>query len=189
MRPSLLDRADLASVRAATREDGGPWGPVVACLTAPGVVQRDPADAEWPDRDRLVVGDRRAAEALAATLPAGGGPDWLDATGGHALALARGMAAASEADGGIFRAWCLLGEGAIGDGSTWEAASGATGGSLAVVALARRPAASRLRALFAAAGWRVARARSAEPAEVLGGLDRALLPGPPGALIAEWPER
>lgn len=187
MRPSLLDRVDLAAVGAAARVGAGPWATVVACLLAPGVVQHDPTDAQWPDRDRLVVGDPEAAGALEAGMVAGGhapGTAWFDATDGHALALARGMAAASELDGGIFRAWCLLGERGFGEGATWEAAVDAPCGSLVVVAVASPASAGRLGALLATGGWRVARARSHEPAELLGGLDQALLGDRPGALVA-----
>lgn len=191
MPTSLLDRADLAALRAASRRGTGPWATIVACLLAPGVVLRDPADAGWPDRDRLVVGDPAAGEALERGLAAAGHEPrtaWVDATGGYALALARGLAAASDLDGGIFRVWCLLGEGAFGDGPTWAAAADAPAGSLVLVTAAPAHGAARLARLLSTAGWRVGRARAGEPAEVLGGLDHALLGDRPGALVAAWTE-
>lgn len=180
MTRSLLDRADLVTIRRAARRYPGPFATVVACLVDGRLLQYDPDDPDWSDRDRLVAGDPDAERAAASALSATGATAdraLVTASPGVALALATGAALASGIDGGIFRVWCLLGSWAVSDGLVWEGARAAVAGetaSLSVVAVARANEAERIAALFAAAGWLVRRAAATDAIEMLGALDHTI---------------
>jgi transketolase len=207
---SLSDRADLASLRAAAARYEGRFATVAACLVAGGALEHDPDDPEWPDRDRLVVGDLAAAAALTAALAEAGhaqpGPTDPRPQGGTAPAPAAaglaplpawgalphavGLAAASRLDGGVFRTWCLLGPGAVDHGATWEAARTAAGARLdTLVALvaARSEAVAEALRVFDAAGWHVTSGRGDEPAELLGAFDLACAAAAPALVAAVTP--
>jgi len=111
------------------------------------ILQVDPSNPDWPDRDRFVLSKGHACAALYALLaecgffPSG----WLDtfyqngshlaghathtyvpgieiSTGslGHGLSIATGMALAAKRDGKRYRVFALLSDGECNEGSTWE---------------------------------------------------------------------
>lgn len=117
-----------------------------------GVLRHDPAQPDWPARDRLVLSKGHAAPALYAVLAAAGYLDPVElstlralgtrlqghvdmhripgieaSTGslGHGLALAHGMALGLRLDGSDARAYAILGDGECQEGEVWEAAMAA----------------------------------------------------------------
>jgi transketolase len=113
------------------------------------VMRHDPANPDWPDRDRFILSKGHAAPVLYAVMaecgyaPAGklttlrklgspfqGHPDKrffpaLEAsTGslGQGLSLALGMGAAARLDGASWRTYVVLGDGECQEGQIWEAA-------------------------------------------------------------------
>lgn len=177
---SLLDRADLATIRRAAARYPGLFATIAACLIDGGLAQFDPDDPDWDDRDRVLVGDEEAAKALTAALAAAGANAHravVRAAPGVAVCLATGAAMASGVDGGLFRVWCLISETAVTDGLVWEGARAAAAAGvhgLAVLAVARRTDTSALSSLFAAAGWQVRQAAADDVIELLGAMDHAL---------------
>lgn len=185
---SLLDHVDLPALRAAAAGLGPPFGVLAACLVAGGALAHDPDEPDWADRDRLVPGDTAAAAALSAALLAAGHPGGVDPLPAHEAApFAAGLAAASRLDGAIFRTWCVLGRDGLAHGATWEAArTGREAGLRTLTALvaADAEACADARAVFGAAGWRVATCRGDDPAEVLAALDHALAADRPSLVTA-----
>jgi transketolase len=129
-----------------------------ACLSATDVLavlyakvlKVDPANPDWPERDRFILSKGHAAAMLYAVLAERGffPKEWLDAycrngspltghatacvpgvdisTGslGHGLPIACGMAlAAKRKSQAPSRVFCLMGDGECNEGSVWEAAS------------------------------------------------------------------
>jgi transketolase len=113
------------------------------------VLRHDPADPQWPDRDRFILSKGHAAPVLYAVMAEcgytpvetlntlrqfgsiyQGHPDRrfipaLEAsTGslGEGLSIAMGMALAARADQRPTRIYCMLGDGEIQEGQIWEAA-------------------------------------------------------------------
>jgi transketolase len=113
------------------------------------ILRVNPADPDWPDRDRFILSKGHACAALYAVLAECGffPLEWLDtfcqngsrlvghathtyvpgvevSTGslGHGLSLATGMALAAKRDGKQYRVFALLSDGECDEGSTWEAA-------------------------------------------------------------------
>jgi len=113
------------------------------------VLRVDPARPDWPERDRFCLSKGHAAAALYAVLAERGffPLAWLErfcadgsplaghatsagvpgveaSTGslGHGLSIACGMALAAARDGSPARAFVLLSDGELDEGSTWEAA-------------------------------------------------------------------
>jgi transketolase len=112
------------------------------------VLRVDPAQPEWPGRDRLIFSKGHAALALYATLeeagyfpsdlsatfgqpgnclaghPVQGIPGVDMATGalGHGLSVGAGLALAARMDGVANRTVVILGDGELDEGSIWEAA-------------------------------------------------------------------
>ena len=112
-----------------------------------GILQVDPKEPKWADRDRLLIGKGHACLALYAIFMdlgfiseecfAGYGKDGgtlggqLDIgipgveynTGslGHVLGIAAGMALAAKLDSKNYRAYALMGDAEIYEGSVWEA--------------------------------------------------------------------
>jgi transketolase len=113
------------------------------------VLRVDPAQPDWPDRDRVVVSKGHGAAALYAVLAECGffPVQWLDtyctdgtrlaghvthhgvpgvefSSGslGHGLSLACGVALAGKRDGRPYRAFAVLSDGECDEGSIWEAA-------------------------------------------------------------------
>lgn len=182
---SLLDEADLAAVRAAADARPGPFAVLIACLLEGGALAHAPDDPQWPDRDRVVVGDGAVSHAVQAA----GGPDPVAvAGGGRALAVAAGLAVACALDGGVSRVYCLADGELTDDGACWEAAIAAAVAEAPLVALLRvgGEGADRARGLLGAAGWSCAVASASAPLEVLGALDRVQHDGMagPGAVLA-----
>jgi hypothetical protein len=164
---SLLDGVDLPAVRAASARGRGELATALACLRAGGVLQHDPDDPQWMDRDRVIDG----AGALGTSGP---GSWWSSALGRDALALALGAGLSSSLDGGIFRVWCLLDETAD-DGRTWDAARTAAAQACATLTVVTSGSPDvRVADLLRAAGWPTFAATSDEPVEVLGAMDRAV---------------
>lgn len=114
-----------------------------------GVLHVDPADPQWPGRDRFVLSKGHACAGLYAVLaergffPAArleefyvdggtlaghathtGVPGVEVSTGalGHGLALAVGLALGAKRKGEAWRVFALLSDGECDEGSTWEAA-------------------------------------------------------------------
>lgn len=182
MARSLLDNADLAALRAAGAD--GPAAAVAAALVDSGLLQFDPDDPQWEDRDRVVVAGRDLHAALDQRLrEAGATTDQVVTSasgGGEALALALGAAVAGGIDGGGWRSWCVLDAEACDDGRVWEVAAAA--GTARPETLSAIVVGDNSAALWQACGWRVQRAPVAVPVEMLGSLDQ-LLVGAVGVLL------
>ncbi len=111
------------------------------------ILRLDSRDPEWPDRDRFVLSKGHGCAALYAVLAESGffPVGWLESfyqngsplaghathkdvpgvevsTGslGHGLPMATGMALAAKRDGKSYRVFCLLSDGELNEGSTWE---------------------------------------------------------------------
>lgn len=116
------------------------------------VLQIDPAQPSWPDRDRFVLSKGHAAPLLYSALAARGyfpveelltlrklgsrlqgHPDMKSLPGlemstgslGQGLSAANGMALAAKLDGRDYRVYALLGDGETQEGMVWEAAMAA----------------------------------------------------------------
>jgi transketolase N-terminal domain/subunit len=178
---SLLDTADLAHLRRLGGPD--PAAALAACVVDSGLLQFDPDDPGWEDRDRLVLAGPGVTAAIGARIAAAGsGPRTTIQVmhGGDALGMALGAAAASELDGGGWRSWCGLDEAACDDGRVWEAARAAAAARLPtlgafVAGVATAP-------LWRACGWQVHLAPADDPAWLLGAFDLAMA-APPGVVM------
>jgi transketolase len=111
------------------------------------ILQVDPSNPDWPDRDRFILSKGHGCAALYGVLAECGffPLDWLDtfyqngsylaghiteanvpgvevSTGslGHGLPIATGMALAAKRDGKNYRVFTLLSDGECDEGSTWE---------------------------------------------------------------------
>jgi transketolase len=106
----------------------------------------DPANPDWPERDRFILSKGHGCAAYYAVLAEVGffPVDWLAefyqnggrlaghathhvpgievSTGslGHGLSVATGMALAAKRDGKTHRVFCMLSDGECDEGSTWE---------------------------------------------------------------------
>jgi transketolase len=117
------------------------------------VMRVDPADPDWPDRDRFIMGKGHAAPTLYSALIRRGfmpeewigeyetavgvrlmthpsrryqpGVDASQGALGHGLSVAVGMALAGRMDAKDYRVYVLMGDGEIHEGSVWEAAASA----------------------------------------------------------------
>lgn len=114
------------------------------------VMRVAPDDPRWPDRDRFVLSAGHKCLALYAVLaekgffnksvldsygalnsPLPGHPDMHKLPGveantgalGHGLSIAGGMAKGLKMEGKTSRVFVVLGDGELGEGSNWEAAS------------------------------------------------------------------
>lgn len=111
------------------------------------ILRIDPVRPDWPERDRLVISKGHAAAIVYAALAesgflpvaeldgysADGGrlpghvtvtvPGVEVSTGslGHGLPMAAGMALAAQRAGATWRAFCILSDGELDEGSNWEA--------------------------------------------------------------------
>lgn len=112
------------------------------------VMNIDPANPQWPDRDRFILSKGHGAIALDPILAQVGffpmealdtfnqldspfgmhtnahsTPGIEHSTGslGHGLSVSVGMALGARLDGAGWRVFCLLGDGEMQEGSTWEA--------------------------------------------------------------------
>lgn len=109
----------------------------------------DPANPQWPDRDRFILSKGHASALLYAALARRGffpmddltrwgeldchlqgHPDRLKTPGvemttgllGHGIAIGAGMALAAQMDGHAYRTYVLVGDGEIQGGIVWEGA-------------------------------------------------------------------
>lgn len=112
----------------------------------------NPADPQWPDRDRFILSKGHAAIGLYPILgdlgyfdpklldsytklgsPFGDHPDMKKIPGidfssgslGHGLSIGLGMALAGRVQQRSFRVYCMLGDGELAEGQIWEAAMAA----------------------------------------------------------------
>jgi transketolase len=117
------------------------------------VLNIDPRNPQWADRDRFVMSKGHCSAALYATLAAAnildeadlktfmdplsklnGHPDRNKVAGveantgplGHGLPIAVGCALAAKMQGSSWRTFVLTGDGELNEGSNWEAAMSAT---------------------------------------------------------------
>ncbi len=113
-----------------------------------GVLRYDPANPQWPNRDRFILSKGHCSASLYSTLAMSGfiPPEQLDTfakplsalnghpnrqkvpgvetnTGplGHGLPVAVGCAMASRLSGADWRTFVVLGDGELQEGSNWEA--------------------------------------------------------------------
>ena len=183
MARSLLDTVDLSALRELVAK--GPADAVAACLVDAGVLQFDPDDPEWLDRDRVVACAPDVAAALGHRLTAAGAdPDFVvttTRTGGDALALALGAATASRMDGDAWRSWCVLDPEACEDGRVWEVARAAR--AAGAETLGAFVTGGDSAALWRACGWSVYEAPADDPVWLLGALDQVVMRGP-GVVVA-----
>lgn len=180
MARSLLDTVDLPSLRELAN---GAAAAVAAGLVDAGLLQFDPDDPEWLDRDRVVVCGDEVAAAIGHRLSAAGAdPDFVVTAarnGGEALALALGAATASAMDGSPWRSWCVLDAGACDDGRVWEVARAAQDSQTLGVLVAGGDSAP----LWRACGWHVQEAPASDPVWLLGALDQVAVRAP-GVVVA-----
>lgn len=111
------------------------------------VLRVDPARPDWAERDRLVVSKGHAAAVVYAVLAESGflplaeletyaangsrlaghvtktvpGVELSTGSLGHGLPVATGMALAAKRDQADWRAFCVLSDGELDEGSNWEA--------------------------------------------------------------------
>jgi len=113
-----------------------------------GILKVDPAQPDWPDRDRFILSKGHACASYYAVLAERGffPIEWLDtfyqngsrlaghatypyvpgveiATGslGHGLSVATGMALVAKRERKPYRIFCLLSDGECDEGAVWEA--------------------------------------------------------------------
>ena len=165
--PRTADTAELETVARRIREQivrmthaaqsGHPGGSLsaVEILTAlyfGGVMRHDPADPDWPERDRFVLSKGHATPVVYAALAEAGyfsadlipgfrslgselqghvvrgRPPGVEMSGGAlgmGLSFSVGLALGHRLDGRAARVWCLLGDGELNEGQNWEAAMSA----------------------------------------------------------------
>lgn len=181
MRRSLLDTADVPALRSLARR--GPAIGLAAALIDTGLLQFDPDDPAWADRDRLVVGGPAAVAAVRERLDSAGAAlqPTAHVAAGEALAVALGAAVAARLDGGIWRSWCVVDETVCDDGRTWEAARAAPDDLPTLTVLA---VGDDSEALWRACGWAVHVVPPDDPVWLLGALDQALSGRPTAVLVA-----
>ena len=150
-----LLRADILAMlnEAGSGHSGGSLSSVdILTVLYNGVMNHDPGDPKWEDRDRFVLSKGHACPALYAVLadcgyfgreelsmlrryggilqghPYMGKTPGLDVSGGslgQGLSVSAGMALAAKADGKELRVYCLMGDGELQEGQIWEAAMAA----------------------------------------------------------------
>ncbi len=126
---------------------------ILSVLYFGGVLNVDPKNPKWPDRDRVVLSKGHAAPALYAALAEKGfydteilttlrdlgsclqghpdcrrtlGVDASTGSLGQGLSIAVGMALSARLDRKDFRVWAILGDGECQEGQVWEAAMAAS---------------------------------------------------------------
>ncbi len=115
-------------------------------------LRHDPKRPDWTERDRFVLSKGHGVPAVYAALAEAGyfpkaelsklrhlgamlqghpvasstpGIEACTGSLGQGLSIAQGMAMASQADGGKFHVWCMIGDGEMQEGQIWEAAMSA----------------------------------------------------------------
>lgn len=145
-----IRRTTLVTInRAGLGHIGGDFSVTDILATLYGRVLRvDPGHPAWPDRDRFILSKGHAAVSLYSTLALSGffPREWLDTftgplsalnghpnrtkvpgvetnTGplGHGFPVALGCALAAELQGSSRRAYVVMGDGELQEGSNWEA--------------------------------------------------------------------
>lgn len=116
------------------------------------VMNIDPSNPEWPERDRFVLSKGHAAPVLYAVLAEKGyfpreelrhlrqtghflqghpdmkkvpGVDMSTGSLGQGISVAAGMALAGKIDQKSYRVYCVIGDGEVAEGLVWEAAMAA----------------------------------------------------------------
>lgn len=138
----MVGRADASHVGGALSMTD-----VIAVLYG-HVLRVRPSDPSWPDRDRFILSKGHCCSALYAALALKGffplaeldtygdpesrlmnhashavpGVEWSTGSLGHGLGLACGQALAAQRKKQAWRVFCLLSDGELDEGSTWEAA-------------------------------------------------------------------
>jgi len=137
---------------AGSGHPGGSLSAVEIFLALYGVVMNHrPNDPKWEERDRLVVSKGHVTPVVYVTLANFGyfpkeelktfrkfgsrlqghvtqktpGVEFNTGSLGHGLSYANGVAMASKLKGKDFKAYCIMGDGEIQEGSVWEAAMSA----------------------------------------------------------------
>lgn len=121
---------------------------ILVALHQGGVLNIDPKNPKWEDRDRFILSKGQAAVALYAVLADMGflsveellghcqegsrlgghaednvpGVDCFTGSLGHGLPIGAGMALAAKMNGKRYKVFVLLGDGECQEGSVWEAA-------------------------------------------------------------------
>ena len=145
-------RRDIVEMTAAAGS-GHPGGSLSAVELVVGlyfhVMRHDPANPDWPQRDRFILSKGHACPALYSVLARSGyfpaeelktlrkfgsrlqghpnrmilpGLDTSSGSLGQGLSISNGLAIAAKLDRGDHRIYCLLGDGEIQEGQIWEAA-------------------------------------------------------------------
>lgn len=189
------------------------------------IMRVDPANPQWPDRDRFVLSKGHASAVLCPVLAESGffprelldtfnqldspfsmHPDMLKIPGadmstgslGHGLAIGLGMAMAARVQEKSFRAFVLMGDGELSEGSVWESATAAAffkvDNLVAIVdhnrfgsdcALADLPSAAHLAERWRVFGWSVREIDGHDMAQVVDALSAAPFEaGAPSVIIA-----
>jgi transketolase len=126
---------------------------VLTVLYMGGILQHDPQQPHWPDRDRFILSKGHAAPGLYVALaeagyfdpallwtlrqigsPLEGHPNMCALAGveastgslGHGLAIGLGHALAARIDGKSYRVYVMIGDGESDEGQIWESAMAAT---------------------------------------------------------------
>jgi transketolase len=152
----LKERADwvrLESIRLIAIAKSGHYSSTFSCAEILAVLyyhalRVDPANPDWPDRDRFVMSKGHAAVGLYPILADLGfypmsdlddytrvgslfadhpqisipGCDFGSGSLGHGLSVCAGMALAARIQGRGYRAHCMLGDAELNEGQIWEAA-------------------------------------------------------------------
>lgn len=156
----LRDRGDwirLKTIESIAIAGNGHYGSTFSCAELLAVLfyrslRLDPANPDWPDRDRFLLGKGHVAVGVYPCLADLGffPTEWLDAythidgnlgdhpdmrripgwdfsagSIGHSLSVGAGMALAARKHGRDYRTFVLLGDGEHQEGQLWEAAMAA----------------------------------------------------------------
>ena len=135
--------------RAGCGHPGGSLSAVEIFIALYGYkMKHDPGNPHWEERDRLIISKGHCSPVAYVSLANFGyfpkeelltyrtfdsrlqghvhtgvpGVEFSTGSLGHGLSVANGMAMAGRMKGKNFRAYCLLGDGEIQEGSVWEAA-------------------------------------------------------------------
>lgn len=148
----------LETVRLTAIAKSGHYTSVFSCAELFSVLyykvmNLDPTNPSWEDRDRFVLGKGHAAIGLYPVLadlgffpkewldtytrvgnPLGDHPDMRKVPGidfssgsiGHGLSVSTGMALGGKMNNKDYKVYCMLGDGELNEGQVWEAALSAT---------------------------------------------------------------
>ena len=125
---------------------------IVTALYFGGIMNHDPNNPQWADRDRFILSKGHGCPALYAALAEAGyfpvddlqtlrklgspleahpnmrrlpGIEASSGSLGQGLSIACGMAAAARVDGKHYQVYCVIGDGESNEGQIWEAAAAA----------------------------------------------------------------